>query len=1331
MGLINKIFSGRLNQDVHPFRVPENDFIDALNITRDAEGIGQDKVVSNILGNTLVPYSLPAGINKCIGGRPDRLRNRYYFFIWNSTGLHSILYFNNDNNTIIKYLESKTDSGGIDILNFDPSGKIFNINIIHRDEGDLVFFIDSLKRPSYFNASTTYTPWVRSYLDVAKAPPSMLAQCTYENDNNVQVNNLRNALFQFRYRYVYDDFQKSVYSSASQKPLPYNPFNLQVDSNKTLNSRISIYVSTGDASVEKVEIWGTQITIGSSAPNDTTGQYFLIFSLDKSANGIPDNSIYRYIFHNDGSYVYGDLTEEVQLFDYVPQQANAQELPNGNTLIYGGITEGYDKVNLAMTVDTNNNWIPPVSTFNGLLFFASQNGIESDASSPVINIYLTGAGTNDGSGNPITLNNSKAHYIVDCALINGTSKKFQYQSTTQVTNTVDILNGLRTAALAQGFSFISQTTNSLTLSLSNVVLYYAQAIKDAADNTTISNVDDVHFAYPHQSAEQFAIQYFDQFGVTNGATLPAPGFINTLSDSENTSTPQLTLTISSRPPIWAKYYHILRPSALTYNKHEFWVSLQTFTNKDVSTGITYAYIDISNMLTYNKNIQGSGSISGSVPVVGYSFTPGDRIRFLRNFPFGQSPYDLPIYDYEILALQTSIISNGVTKTGQFVQIYYPTADITSDFDFGADRFQNYFILLYNYVKHVSSVAEEQFFEFGREFAIGNWGTANAYHIGSDQTQSADLSRPAIINLTDGDFFYRYRNVPAGNVYDFATTAYIAADPYERYIVNITPPIITANYHLIGGAGSGGFDPTGPGTGVHPFYSDNDPLIWNTSSVPETWEIKGSFIVEPTNPSDHNGTFGAIIKIVSSAGAVTIATVLADQTGLENPNLYTFQYDISFSLNPNDKVWILTHQVNNMSVQSSNIEITNLNNILVPIIEPSFSDKYAIITNSNNRPSVFDENARQTYYPTLVRFSLSYQEDTSINNTNRFYADNQDSYDRSNGDIMRLHIRDRAMSVYQKFKVGRVPILTQVVEDVSGNPLQANSDQLINKITYYQGDYGIGDCPTSLAWNNFADYFVDDLRGVVCRLSMDGIKPISIEFEMNAFFIAKLKYFRKSLNNGIVPIGQTYLGDPAIYGSFDAYTNKYILVLEEINRYSDPNTLIFHQDSYTMPFSENDKAFEGFYAYKPEWIDCLNTLPISFNQGSFWRHDGTTYCNFYGTQYDAYIVSVFNSNGLEKKTWENVTETANVCWDCPEISSQTNSYGSQPQQSNLVVQDFDVLENEYQAAFLRDINSVGGIIDGDTLKGTYLIVKFRVQNASNFSFLNVASVRYIDSQLNAR
>jgi hypothetical protein len=231
------------------------------------------------------------------------------------------------------------------------------------------------------------------------------------------------------------------------------------------------------------------------------------------------------------------------------------------------------------------------------------------------------------------------------------------------------------------------------------------------------------------------------------------------------------------------------------------------------------------------------------------------------------------------------------------------------------------------------------------------------------------------------------------------------------------------------------------------------------------------------------------------------------------------------------------------------------NPTIDIIETSFSDVYNIVTNSNGRETIVDENAKQTYFPTLIRFSQSYQADTNINGTNRFYPDNFDTYDRGFGDVIRLHVRDRYMKVYQQLKVGNVPILTQIVKDVTGNPLQANSDQLINKIQYYSGDYGIGDAGESLAWNNFADYFVDNYRGVVCRLSQDGITPISIINSMNAFFASKLPAYRKELNSSeVVPDGQIYKGKPCIYGAFDAFTNKYIIVMEEINRYEDDSPL---------------------------------------------------------------------------------------------------------------------------------------------------------------------------------
>ena len=117
--------------------------------------------------------------------------------------------------------------------------------------------------------------------------------------------------------------------------------------------------------------------------------------------------------------------------------------------------------------------------------------------------------------------------------------------------------------------------------------------------------------------------------------------------------------------------------------------------------------------------------------------------------------------------------------------------------------------------------------------------------------------------------------------------------------------------------------------------------------------------------------------------------------------------------------------------------------------------------------------------------------------------------------MRLHVRDRYLKVYQKFKVGNVPILTQIVKDSANNPLQANTDTLINKIQYYAGDYGIGDAATSLAWNNFSDYFVDNYRGVVCRLSQDGITPLSIIYNTNAFFVPVLQEYRQELINKIL------------------------------------------------------------------------------------------------------------------------------------------------------------------------------------------------------------------------
>jgi hypothetical protein len=180
-----------------------------------------------------------------------------------------------------------------------------------------------------------------------------------------------------------------------------------------------------------------------------------------------------------------------------------------------------------------------------------------------------------------------------------------------------------------------------------------------------------------------------------------------------------------------------------------------------------------------------------------------------------------------------------------------------------------------------------------------------------------------------------------------------------------------------------------------------------------------------------------------------------------------------------------------------------------------------------------------------------------------------------------------------------------------------------------------------------------------------------------------------------------------------------------------NSLQFHQDPYTISFDEVGNAFESFYSYFPEMMGNLNNTLFSFKNGQIWAHTNTTYCNFYGSQYEASITTVFNQVNINKKTWISISETANTAWECPLIYTQMMSYGTQRQESSLVESDFSTLESTYNASFLKDSYSPGGIINGNSLKGGYIVIKLKKSNANSFVYLNNVGVKYIDSPLNNR
>ena len=239
----------------------------------------------------IINSSLPAtGTNVCIGRYWDSVKKRVFYFNFNSAGYHGIYIINNDE-SINTLIQTGVNTTG-DPLGFLATVTIDSVDIFYGDStiGDIIYFCDSLLRPTKINVNRflagTYNPIVRSYIDVAKAPPQMPIKCTYENDTTVNSNNLRNSLFQFIYRYWYDDNDKSVWSTASIVPLPNQPSLQLAQSDYTLNSRISIFIPTGPSNVTQIEVAFRYVKDG------VVSSYFLISSFIKANLSLADNDIY-------------------------------------------------------------------------------------------------------------------------------------------------------------------------------------------------------------------------------------------------------------------------------------------------------------------------------------------------------------------------------------------------------------------------------------------------------------------------------------------------------------------------------------------------------------------------------------------------------------------------------------------------------------------------------------------------------------------------------------------------------------------------------------------------------------------------------------------------------------------------------------------------------------------------------------------------------------------------------------------------------------------------------------------------------------------------------
>lgn len=1264
------------------------------------------------------PFLPVTGVNKNIGTFFSPVTKQIISFNYNSGNIGAIYIYDTVAATWKVLIQDGTNTDGV-ILGFTLDKMITSVGIIYTEvtDGNLLMFVDTIGRPTCINIQrylglTPYVVIKRSFIDLAKAPFVMIPQVTYENDTTSTVNSLLNALFQFKARPIFDDYQKPVLSSGSETVLPINPFDQVHDSDPTQSCRISVYVPTGDADVKKIEIWGRSFTDGAGKSD-----YYLITTLNKLQLGIPDNSVYRFLFKNDSVYLSGDVTDTDQIQDYVAQKCECLELLNGNVPILGGITEGYDlvvpTVSLALTQD------PPGATINGLLFFASQGGYTSVGINDQLTIVLTGAGTNDVSGNPSILlgnfNNTK--FVVHARNPAGSEIGFTFTAGIGNLFITATLNSLKALAIANGFNFISQGPNTL------VMQFVGGFVLESSFNTTPTPVgpNDVCYAYADNDTLQYGLEYFDNKGRTMGASLPVTSSVKTLTDNTGLTTNTVQLIISSRPPLQAYYYDIVRADEIGYAKRTFWISNQTFTNVDLNTGITYAYIGIAYMIDYDENIE------AATPVVKYDFAPGDRINFQILYDHNKTPTTLATgLDYAITAVEADPFINGVLQRGNFIKMILPAAGIT----FGGVDQQWYKILIYSQKKNVQDSTKETFFEFSHRFGIGNPGTANAYHMADRQSQTANLSQPAITITQDGNYFYRTRNVPVGYIADLTTDSIRYSDRYANVSLVINGgDIINAQFELRTVLF------TSSNTNLQAYGSPNY-LFFNKLLTPVTIRVQGQYAAVAEEALTHQMMLKICTTTTSSYFFLVKNQALSLTIG-QNTS-YPFQFDAYINIPANSQVFIVSYNQSVTAVSTLNVGAFSffrwsiINNISIPIIEASFSDNYNIVTNSNSRPAAYDENAKQIFYTTLTRWGLADQLNTNINQTNRFYPQNFDELDKSRGTLKRMKARDRELRYFQERGCGHSGIYARFITDNAGNNVLVTTNAIItqNNIEYYVGEFGLGNQSTSLTSAGFDDYFFDPVKGFAMRLSPSGLDPISAQNRVQTWAGGLTKY----LNNYTYQFG----GNAKIIGCVWFCNDR-------------PTETLFATQGGTgtagtipgqiFTFREEGNAWTSFYDINPDNLVCAeNNLYAFYNGRMFLIGDKTNNANFFGVQYAPSIQMVFNANNPVKKKYLGLSYQANGLWTAANLGDVTTSdFNPQTglqQMSAILPGDVDIDENQRVASFNFDANSmINGLPNqslalktGDYLLGVWIKVNLTA-NTNKFVFLNAPYISYNNSPRN--
>tara|TARA_R110002020_G_scaffold1420_1_gene6427 strand:- start:2744 stop:7090 length:4347 start_codon:yes stop_codon:yes gene_type:complete len=1284
-----KIFAGGgMDMDTEERFIQSNDYRYALNCRITSSDEENQGTVENVRGNKLVGGSsitTPSGATLddarfvVIGSFEDKKFSILYYFVCDTSG--------NDEHCIVSNFFPDTNNvaspKGFRILYFNNNNLNFNVNylitgvnIIHSNEfapAGILYWTDDLNPPRKINPLRAYwfitNPGITDpkfiYLEdpplhaVPNAPtsPPLVCSGTWGDKKS---NYIKGNLWQFKYRYIYRDAQKSSWSPISESITTRNVY-----SNTVLleeDNYVQVKIKNGRKDVSAIDI--------AARKNGTGDDFYLVCTIKKdnslqenislSSFGNPGNintptvkttildsmpnwqNIY-FLFTGNEPKIPIDLQASNKLYDDVPLLAKSQEIVDGNRLVYGNIVNGYDPVvtdtELSVvyqeTQETIGNFEPIGYTVHaGIDSYNWAAGVNGRAHARfTIRIQIPDMSTR--------LPGEVIHLKLEGIHFHGQIERFDGICGHQDGERLMRVDFDSTFYICQGGGLDTMTTirqhmeNNCITTFTNMYGYNS------------SNDDKWLFGWGHGQDGNGNGDNPISTGTYQGGTVGAGlwgasgndlslDFAMWLDDYMNVGTcnafkARVVIGLSG---VYARDHNFPNPLPTPWpgSTPDFPVAgNQVDGDGDHNLGnIGWswppAYLDVQPLTSAEYNALGN-TIQNNMILIGLPIDLGKGNE--RGFKSGtRHNFGLVYYDY-------ANRSGALNKAGS---VYVPSRNERDS-------------AITDFTAHI---------HFKIKHPPPYWATHYQWLHSSEKIE--DFVQVLVKEIFwDSTIKARYNTVLPDSVTDNT---------------GLVPPGYQAVIEAAGGFSNGAVIMDMEELIKHSAQSSANNFLWDwkkgdrvkiidtVNFTGQDWEIIG--VIEDINGIYGNSPIGGQAKLWFVLEQSVVGTVQSAQASGVAENVFVEIYrpaptgeDIYYEFNHTNRISLngnndLIHEANSWACGHNEGQLSGVTNQagvnIVYVDElgnntpavfsynqgdtanPDASlpaegtflkgdiyirDKYAAIAPpvtlitehytasdfwpskawDEGRPNAYLPDFKQTRRDSTIFFSEPFVPNTAINGFGTFFPDvSFQEYDKSYNSIQKLFSINDKLIILQEDKVSRALVSRAVLFDATSKQNVAISQNVLSISDPYTGDFGISRNPESFVNFGFRSYFVDIKRRVVLRLSQDGLTPIS-EHNMKNFFT---DYFQEVIDNN-----KHIRHDFRAYGAYDNKFDEYVISIADINwqdvDMSTGNTTNRRIHGFTVGFHELSKRWNSFYSYK-NFITTYNTELYSFLNASVYQHN---------------------------------------------------------------------------------------------------------------------------------